>query len=173
MPGGRKNPLFGLYDRDPGPWRPMHYGVKISVGVNAGQTGRGSISLNNQPFILSRITHKIVGLTATPSASGLYNDGQYDMEFKDEQSVYQKGDIPADLMFGNYGSADAGNGGGFLMNMPYPLPYPGNKTLSFVITNAVDRTLDPVASDFVVAICASGIMYWGELKFDMNSREYR
>lgn len=115
---------------------------------------------------MTRITHKIVGDTADPSTSGLFNDGQYDVVWKDEQSNYQKGEIPADLMWGSYGSSDGGNGGGFVMNMPYPLPYAGNKTLSFDITNAVARVLagDPVPTHFVVAICVSGIADWGTLQ---------
>lgn len=165
LPGAQQqNPLLGLFDRDPGRWRPMFYGVKISVGVAAGDVGRGSIGLNNQPYIMTRITHKIVGDTADPSTSGLYQDGQYDMIWKDEQSNYQKGSIAADLMFGSYGSAAGGDGGGFLMNLPYPLPYAGNKTLSFEVENLVTRTLVPTASYFKVEICVAGITDWGTLQ---------
>lgn len=160
----QQNPLLGHFDRDPGRWRPMYYGVQISVGVDDGQIGRGSISLNNQPYILTRISSKIVGDTADPSTSGLYQDGQYDVVWKDEQSNYQKGSIPADLMWGSYGSADGGNGGGFFMNLPYVLPYAGNKTLSFEIENRVPRTLVPEAEYFTVAICVAGIADWGTLK---------
>lgn len=164
MQNQQPNPLLGLFDRDPGRWRPMYYGTEISVGVAAGSVGRNTISLNNQPYIITRISHKIVGNTADPSTSGLYQDGQYDAIWKDEQSNYQKGVIPADLMWGSYGSAAGGEGGGFYMNLPYVLPYAGNKTLSFEITNRVTRVLVPTADYFAVAICVAGIADWGTLK---------
>ena len=94
----------------------------------------------------------------------LYQDGQYDVIWKDEQSNYQKGSIPADLMWGSYGSAAGGDGGGFFMNLPYVLPYAGNKTLSFELENRVLRALTPTAEYFTIAICVAGIADWGTLK---------
>lgn len=161
-PTMQQNPLLGHFDRDPGRWRPMHYGRQIDVGPTAGDIGRNTINLNNQPYIMTRISAKIVGETATPEDSGLYQDGQYDVIWKDEQSNYQNESIPADLMWGSYGSSEGGNGGGFFMNLPYVLPYAGNKTLSFEIMNRVTRSLS--REYFTVAICVHGIADWGTLK---------
>lgn len=150
------SPLFGKFDKDPGDWRPLYYGVEISVGVAADAVGRGSISLNNQPYILTRITAKIIGDTAVPTTTGLYEDGQYDCEFKDEQSNYQNQSIPCNLMWGWVQT-------GYVMELPYPLPYAGAKTLQFIITNRVTRALTPTADYFTVGICLHGIAYWGSL----------
>lgn len=160
LPGQRPHPLLGLmgkFDEDPGRYRPLYYGVEISVPVAQGGIGRGSITINNQPYIMTRITTKIIGRTAQPEASGLYQDGQYDIEFKDEQTNYQNGPIPADLMFGSLAT-------GYIIELVYPIPFAGNKTLTFNITNRVPRVLDPVQDDFPVFVTIHGVADWGELR---------
>lgn len=149
-----QHPLLGLFDRDPGQWRPQLYGVEISVPVALNGTGQANLVLNNQPFIMTRITHQVVGDTAHASTSGLFQDGMYSIEWKDEMSNYQNGPIMADLMFGNVAA-------GFSYMLPYPLPYAGNKTLFFRVTNRVLRALTPEADYFTVAICVHGIGNWG------------
>ena len=105
---------------------------------------------------MTRITAKIVGNTGDPSTSGLYQDGQYDIEWKDEQSSYVDGPIAADLMWGSVES-------GYVMELPFPIPFAGSKTLSFVVTNRVARVLVPEATTFEVQIALHGIGDWGEL----------
>jgi len=148
---------MGRFDEDPGRYRPMFYSVEISVPVTQGGIGRGSVTINNQPYIMTRITHKIIGRTATPDTSGLYQDGQYDLEFKDEQSNYQNQPIPADIMFGSVAT-------GFLIELPYPIPFAGNKTLTFNITNRVPRALSPQQDHYPVHIAVHGVADWGELR---------
>ena len=160
LPGQKPHPLLGLmgkFDVDPGRYRPLVYGVPISVGVNDGDVGRGSITINNQPWIMTRITHQIQGATADPATSGLYQDGQYTIEYRDEQSNYQNGPIPAEMMFGSVRS-------GYAMDLPYPIPFAGNKTISFNVTNLVTRTLVPGATQFVVWIAIHGVADWGKLR---------
>lgn len=154
----RWNDLFSRYDIDPGQLRPQMYHVEIDVPVTAGQTGTGSIAINNEPFCMTRITHRIIGNTADPSTSGLYQDGQYDIEWKDEQRNYVDGPINANLMFGWDES-------GYVLELPFPIPFVGNKTLTFRVTNRVTRTLTPTASYFPVQICLHGIADLGELKY--------
>lgn len=150
------SPLIGKFDADPGNWRPLYYYVEVSVGVAAGSVALGTISMNNQPYILTRAMAKIVGDTYDPTTTGLAEDGQYDILFKDEQSNYQNQSIPANLMWGWVQS-------GFVMELPYPLPYAGSKTLSFEVTNRVTRTLVPTANYFTVGIVVHGVSYWGKL----------
>lgn len=76
--------------------------------------------------------------------------------FRDEQSSYQNQSIPANLMWGWVQS-------GYVMELPYPLPYAGNKTLYFEVTNRVTRTLVPTADYFQVGIAVHGIADWGTL----------
>jgi hypothetical protein len=150
------NPLFGRFDVNPGRYRPQFYHVEIDVPVNLNGVGRGSITINNQPYALTRITHKLVGNVKDPEASGLFQDGMYDVEWKDEQSSYVDGPIAADLMWG-------WNHSGYVLELPFPIPYAGAKTLSFVVTNRVARTLIPEADTFPVQICLHGVGDWGEL----------
>ena len=159
--GKDPHPLLGQFDIDPGAWRPLWYKVEIDVGINAGDVGRGSITLYAQPFVLTRVAHKIIGNTADPETSGLYQDGQYDLLMRDEQSNYTDDPIAADLMCGSYG---ANVGGAAFLELPFPIPYAGNKTITFEVTNRVDRVLVPESTTFPVQIVVGGLSDWGELK---------
>lgn len=149
--------LLGRYDADPGKWRPMFYGVEIDVGLNEGQVGQGAINLNNQPFIMTRITHQIVGAYFTDDWLNWINDnGQYAVEWKDEISMYVNTLIPADLMWGRLKA-------GYVLDLPFPIPYGGNKTLTFRVQNRITRA--PTIPDlkyFRVGICLHGVADWGD-----------
>lgn len=157
QPGWTGSPLFGRYDEDPGRYRPKWLHVEIDVQVSALGTGRGSIFLNNEPFAIVGMSSKIVGDTADPETSGLYQDGQYDIEWKDQQHNYVDGPIAADLMWGS-------NPFGYRVRFPFPIPYSGNDTLSFIVTNRVTRVLVPTADYFKVQIVVEGITDLGELQ---------
>lgn len=163
IPGEHMNPLLGKFDLDPGKWRPLFYPIYVDVPVTAGRIGRASVTINNQPYIWTDTTHKIVGDTADPATSGLYQDGQYSVAFKDEQANYQKDFMPADLAFGSQGST---NNSGFIIALPYPIPFPGNKTITFEVLNDVTRVLagDPAPTTFKVAFLMHGVANWGDLE---------
>jgi hypothetical protein len=154
-----RNPLVGRFDSDPGPWRPMYYAVEIPVPLEAGGSEIGSVTIQNQPFIWMFLAHQIMGNTADPETSGLYQDGQYDIEFKDEQSNYQAVPIPAGAAFG-------GPSGGYQLDLPVPIGYPGAKTITFRITNRYTRILtpDPDEPVFPVKMLMGGVADWGELR---------
>lgn len=150
-----RNRLLSRFDADPGPWRPMFYPVEIDVPVTSGQSEIGSVTINNMPFIWTYLGHQIIGNTADPETSGLYQDGQYEIEMKDEQSNYQSAPIAA--------SASLGGGAfGYIIQLPLPIPYPGTKTLTFRITNRVTRVLTPDAETFPVKLTVGGMAEWGE-----------
>ena len=151
------SPLFGRYDEDPGRYRPQWYHAEIEVGVAAGGQGRGSIKINNEPYAIIRMSAKIIGDTADSQNSGLFQDGQYDIEWKDQQRNYVDGPIAADLLWGYTET-------GYQIDFPFPLPYSGNDTLSFVVTNRVTRTLVPESDTFKVQIVSAGITDLGELQ---------
>lgn len=156
--GSASSALFGPRDVDPGRWRPLFYPVEIDVPVALGGQGRSSIVLNAQPYILTRIQGKIVGETADPSTTGLYQDGQWDIELQDEQSNYQSGPIAGDLLMGGPSTQ------GYSLALPIPIPFAGNKTLSFRITNRVLRVLTSEAEVFRIQIVLHGIADWGTLQ---------
>lgn len=152
------NPILGKYDIDPGQLRPQWYHCNVSVPVAADGAGISTIRINAQPYTMTRITHKILGDTSN-TQSGLVQDGQYLVEWNDEQSTYVDGPIAADLMWGS--NASDVPGGGYVMELPYPLAFPGNKSLTFRVTNLILRTLDPEADYFTVQIVLHGIGDWG------------
>lgn len=153
-----KSPLLSRFDADPGPWRPMLYPVTIDVPVAAGGSEEGSITIQNQPFIWTWLGHQIIGNTGDPETSGLYQDGQYDIEMKDEQSNYQSAPVAAASAFG-------GIVAGFKVDLPLPIGYPGTKTLTFRITNHYTRILTPEPPEavFKVKLCVGGVADWGKL----------
>lgn len=148
------NPLIGKFDLDPGRWRPMWYGVEISVPVAINGRGSGSISIANQPFIMYRVTHQIIGCTSDPDTTGLYQDGQYTISWKDNTSVYQNIPLPSSAFFGDVSS-------GLYYEFPFPLPYAGNAVLNFEIYNRCARTLADESEFFTVGIVIHGIADWG------------
>ena len=150
------NHLLNQFDMDPGKWRPLYYQTFIDVQVEEGGIGRGSITLNNMPFIFTRLGHQVVGNIADPETSGLYDDGMYTIEFKDEQSNYYKDPILAEPAFGSVNK-------GFLADLAFPIPYAGNRTINFRIENLVTRTLSPEAETFKVGITCIGVANWGDL----------
>lgn len=152
--------IVGPQDFDPGRFRPLFYVVEMSVPIAEGGVQRGSITLNAQPFVMTRLSGKIIGNTADPATSGLYQDGQWDVEFMDEQSNYQSGPIAGDLLFGGVWT-------GYSLPLPSPIPFAGNKTISFRVTNRVARVLVPESDYFTIQITAHGLSDWGETR---NSR---
>lgn len=149
------NPLFGRYDADPGRYRPQYYYVLISVPVGANGVGQGSVQILNEPFCATRLTHRIIGDFNDPSTTGLYQDGLYSIEFKDEQRWYQNTACPANLMFG-------WDQTGYVLEFPYPIAFPGNKAIDYRVTNLIARILVPEADYFTVGICMHGITDMGE-----------
>jgi len=153
-----RDPLVSRFDADPGPWRPMFYTVTIPVPTAAGGSEDGSVTINNQPFVWTDLGHQIIGNTADPETSGLYQDGQYSIEFKDEQSNYQSLPFPA-------GAALGGEGSGYKIALPMPIGYPGAKTISFRIINHYTRILTPEPAEavFNVKLVLIGASDWGTL----------
>ena len=157
-------PLLNQFDIDPGDWRPLYYPVEIEVGVAAGAIGRNSVSINNMPFIWTRTTHAIVGDVANPAVSNLWNDGQYDVNFRDEQSVYMRDFAPANLVFGGFGPSQGGQQGGYPIDMPYPIAFSGNATVSFEVRNRVLRAPTDQSETFKVVFVMHGISSWGKAR---------
>lgn len=147
-----KNPLLSRFDKDPGRWRPYKYGCLIDVPVTVDESGENTILIMNQPFIMDRISHAIVGPTADPDASGLAQDGQYFINWQEEMSEYQNEPL---LAIPAYGTFD------FPLYLSSPVPFAGNKTLTFRVTNAYTRVLTPVAESFKVHIVIHGLADWG------------
>lgn len=148
-----RNPLLGKFDQDPGRWRPYKYGCVVEVPVTINLSGENTIEIMNQPFIMILLTHAIIGNTDDPETSGLRQDGQYLIEWREEVSNYQNQPLLAETAFGStrYGA------------IPFyqPIPFAGNKTLHFRVTNAYNRILSPQADIYRVQIVIHGVADWG------------
>lgn len=153
----QRDPLLSRFDADPGPWRPMYYPLELDVPVEAGGSEEASVTINNQPFIWQMLGHQIMGNTGDPVTSGLFQDGQYDITMKDEQSNYQSAPIAATATFG-------GGLMGYTIFLTLPIGYPGTKTLTFRVTNAYTRVLTPESDTFKVKLTVGGVADWGELR---------
>lgn len=147
-----RNPLLSRYDKDPGRWRPYKYGCLIDVPVTIDESGENTIQILNQPFIMDRISHAIIGPTYDPDASGLAQDGQYLISWHEEQSEYQNQPLLAIPAFGTHD---------FPLYLSSPVGFAGNKTLTFRVTNTYTRILTPVAETFKVQIVIHGLSDWG------------
>jgi hypothetical protein len=152
-----RNTLLNRYDADPGPWRPMYYPVEIDVPTESGGSEEASVTINNQPFIWMFLGHQIMGCTGDSLATGLWQDGQYDITMKDEQSNYQSGPIAV-------GASLGGGPFGYNIELPLPIAYPGTKTITFRVTNRCTRLLTPESDTFVVKLTVGGVADWGELR---------
>lgn len=153
-----RSSLLNRFDEDAGPWRPMYYGLTIDVPTQGGLSENQSVTLNNQPFIWQFLGHAILGNTYDWETSGLMQDGQYMIEFKDEMSNYQNVPLMASAAFGQ-GPC------GFMVEFPFPIPFAGNKTITFRITNNYTRILTPTPARpvFQVQMILGGVADWGEL----------
>jgi hypothetical protein len=147
-----RNPLLSKFDRDPGRYRPWKYGAIVEVPVEADESGENTIELMNQPFTMDRISHSIIGPTHDPAATGLSDDGQYFIEWREEQSQYQNEPLLAKAAYGTEA---------FPLYLSAPLTFPGNKTLTFRVTNAYTRVLTPISDVYKVQIVIHGIADWG------------
>jgi hypothetical protein len=125
------------------------------VGKTAGDSITGSITLNSNPYVLTGMAGKIVGNTADPETSGLYQDYMWTIEFRDEMTNYQSGPIFPDLLFGSVAS-------GYWIPLAYPIPYPGVRTVTFNIVNRITRVLGQIET-FTIALLLHGVGDWGEM----------
>ncbi len=143
-PGGEPPVL----DMDPARWRPQYYETKIELSTNIDSVQIGNITLNNQPFVLQRVTHQIIGATA---AGPLFQDGNYLIDWKDDSTSYQNSAAMADAMFG---SVRTGN----FLDLPAPIVYPSSKTLTVRVSNVIART--PADTFFKIQVIFHGIEQW-------------
>lgn len=146
--------LLSRFDIDPTRVKPMWYGCNISVPIVADGLGRGSVTMNNQPFMAARITHAVLGATFDWQTTGLYQDGQYLINFKDEMHNYQNIPLQSEVQFGP-------NRTGHYLDFKYPLFFAGTSTVSFEVTNLYARVLSPESDYYTVQLCIHGVADWG------------
>jgi hypothetical protein len=148
---GRKL-LSGRYDRDPGRWRPYTYSCIVEVPVTEGQWGENTVTIMNQPFVMERINHSVIGNINDYQATGLADDGMYYVEWREENSHYQNQPLLARNAFGTKE---------YPIALTVPLGFAGNRTLTFRVTNAYTRLLTPDAETFSVELTLHGAADWG------------
>jgi hypothetical protein len=111
--------------QDPG--KPKFYVCKVRVGSNPGDTGENTITLNDFPFVCERITHAISGTVITAQ------HGDYSVLFRDDKTTYMNLEANANALFGNVFQGQS-------LPLPMKIGFRGSSTVTFMITNIVDRT---------------------------------
>ena len=118
---------------------PMEYPVDIVVPGTVGATAKGSVPLNNRPFVLHRIKHMIIIRSYDPAApinmpawlNTFLNQqhGMYRIDWSiHETARFWKGQPPMADTFGSIRH-------GIFDPLDAPLVIDGNETLSVQITN--------------------------------------
>lgn len=149
-------PLLSTSDLDPERWKPVSYSETADVPVEANGTARVTINTINQPYVLTRIGHAVLGNTVDWVTTGLINDGQYLIHWVDENRQYTNNPTQANLLWGPH--IEGPN-----RNLEYPIYYAGNHAISFDITNLYQRILTPVATTFQIQIHIAGMADFGAL----------
>lgn len=126
-------------------YTPMEYPVDIVVPGTVGSTAKGSVPLNNRPFVLHRIKHLIIVRSydpalpgATPPGPGIpawlntflnQQHGMYRIDWSiHETARFWKGQPPMADTFGSIRH-------GIFDPLDAPLVIDGNETLNVQITN--------------------------------------
>ena len=134
-------------------YKPKYYAATVTVDTAEGGIGEGAVTFDNVPFILTHATHTILGASFdyTEIPAVIKQDGQYSIDWKDDQTSFQNEPISAESMFGS-------NRIGEIIPLPVRVAYKGSKTLSVRITNLVDRTA--TGTTFKVQIVFCGFELW-------------
>ena len=135
------------------------------IAVAANSQGVITLPTMLQPYMWHDLTHTIVGNIDDPETSGLYNDGQYTIEYADERSQYTSIAIPSLALSGPHKE-------GSFPDFRLPVFFPANHTITFRITNLHGRILTPTAPTFRVWVCIHGLQYWGQLRPPQNMLDY-
>lgn len=124
--------------------KPRFYTAIVEIATGNGSVGRGSVTLDNRPFILQRITHEILSV----DNEELYQDGNYLVSWRDDLSTYCSTPAPADSMFGSVRV-------GHPLPLPTPINFSGNRTISFDVQNMISRLA--YGPTFKIAFVLAGI----------------
>lgn len=125
---------------------PMFYPVTVAdIGQNEGDELPGQAAIKNQPFLLIRITHRII--RAGVPLANLEQDGAYSLDWSlQETQRFFKGDVPnAEAMFGSART-------GIWVDLPAPISVDANDTLGAAIKNELQRP-----APFTVQVIFHGI----------------
>lgn len=113
------------------------YEITVTLPVTAipdipvGTSRPGSVNIVNVPFILTRITHGIIGFNQfTAGINGLLQDGKYTLEIRTDQYNYQTAPLNAVLMCGREDD---------WLELPTPEELAPKTTVTIIVTNEILR----------------------------------
>ena len=116
------------------------YEIGVTLPVTAipdipvGTRQVGSVNIVNVPFILTRITHGIIGENQLSAnfPQNIAQDGQYTLEIRTDQRNYQTAPINSVLMAGSPE---------FWLELPTPEELLPKTTVSIIFTNTILRAV--------------------------------
>lgn len=135
-------------------FQPMIFTVDVRFGQTKGDQGTGSVSINDRPFIIQKITHQLINPTRDGTDPNMsvqaLQDGLYRINWSLYNQVrYFQGPVPmADTAFGSIRH-------GIFYDLPVPVALEKNRTLNVEVTNEVDR--DPLVKAYQLHIEFQGI----------------
>lgn len=136
---------------DPTKYRPKWYPLLIECGAEIDDRQEASVNISNDPFMLDKITHQIIGVQGNTVLGTIGQDGQYLFSWKDDQNTYMSEPGMADCLFGSVRS-------GFFIPLPVRVIYQSSKTLTGTLQNLIDRT--DIAPKFKVMFHFHGFEQW-------------
>jgi len=113
-------------------YQSMYYGFNVEVGADAGDENSGQVAINDRPFLIQRITHRIIA--AGVPFFLILQDNLYGIDWSlYEQKRFWKGAYPNAA--GAFGNAMTG----IFLDLSSPVAVIGNETIHAGVQNQVDR----------------------------------
>jgi hypothetical protein len=128
--------------------KPRWYDIAITIGQGigallAGAVGKASVTIQDVPFLLKRITWAMTSLNGwAPLPFGLIPDGFFQIQIKTDNHTYMLDPISINAAFGT-------GFGFFWMDLPSPVELRPKTTVTFELTTLIPRTA-PVSLQFVL-----------------------
>lgn len=128
--------------------KPRWYDIPVTIGQGigpllAGASGKNSVTIQDVPFLLKKITWAMTSLNGlAPAPLGLIPDGFYQVTVKTDNHTYMLNPIAINAAFGT-------GFGFFWMELPSPVELRPKTTVTFELTTLIPRTA-PVSLQFVL-----------------------
>jgi hypothetical protein len=131
---------------DPEKYKPKYYVINAITGALLDNTGSGNVTLDNQPFVLTKIS---VGIKE--ENDGQDQDGNYLVRFRDQNRYYQNDFARPGFMLGNATLSR-------LIPLDVEIVYQGSTTITLDVINTVARTYP--SDEFTIQAVLIGFERW-------------
>ena len=131
---------------DPSKYRPMSYVINAITGALQDNTGSGNVTLNNEPFILTKVT---CGIKEEDDSA---QDGNYYVRLRDQNRYYQDDFARPTLLWGSPFNSSQ------VIPLTVEIVYQGSTTITLDVINPVNRTYPD--DQFTIQMVLIGFERW-------------